>query len=165
MFRNGFRHSGPGAMVAAAFIGPGTVTVCTLAGVDFGYGLLWAMLLSVLATMVLQEMAARVGLVTGQGLTHVLREQLHNRPWSRAIVLLLILCAVVVGNAAYEAGNISGGRLGLETLLGVEGQDFARYLSLPIGAAARYGGGRGHGRARLHVHYRLGSRCGQRGRA
>ena len=136
MFHKGFRHSGPGVIVAAAFIGPGTVTVCTLAGVNFGYGLLWAMLLSVLATMVLQEMAARVGLVTGRGLTHVLREQLQNRPWSRTVVLLLVLCAVVVGNAAYEAGNISGGRLGLETLLGVEGQGIARFLSLPIGAAA-----------------------------
>jgi len=136
MFRNIFRNSGPGAMVAAAFIGPGTVTVCTLAGVEFGYELLWAMLLSILATVVLQEMAVRVGLVTGQGLTHVLREQLHSHPWSRAVVLLLILCAVVVGNAAYEAGNISGGRLGLETLFGLEGQDIARYLSLPIGAAA-----------------------------
>jgi NRAMP (natural resistance-associated macrophage protein)-like metal ion transporter len=94
------------------------------------------MLLSVLATIVLQEMAARVGLVTGQGLTHVLREQLRHRPLYRAVVLLLILCAVVVGNAAYEAGNISGGRLGLETLLGLEGQATARFLSLPIGAVA-----------------------------
>jgi NRAMP (natural resistance-associated macrophage protein)-like metal ion transporter len=130
------RHAGPGALVAAAFIGPGTVTVCTLAGIDFGYELLWAMLLSVLATMVLQEMAARLGLVTGQGLTHVLRDQLRHHPVSRVLVLLLILAAVVVGNAAYEAGNISGGRLGLETLLGVEGRAAARYLSLPIGAAA-----------------------------
>lgn len=129
-------RSGPGLLVAAAFIGPGTVTVCTLAGIDFGYELLWAMLLSVLATMVLQEMAARLGLVTGQGLTHVLREQLRHRPGSRALVLLLVLCAVVVGNAAYEAGNISGGRLGLETLLGLEGRAEARYLGLPIGAAA-----------------------------
>lgn len=130
------RHTGPGALVAAAFIGPGTVTVCTLAGVNFGYGLLWAMLLSVLATMVLQEMAACAGLVTGQGLTQVLREQLRNRPWLRFVILLLILSAVVVGNAAYEAGNISGGRLGLETLLGLEEQTAARFLSLPIGAAA-----------------------------
>ncbi len=136
MSRSGFRHSGPGVLVAAAFIGPGTVTVCTLAGVDFGHELLWAMLLSVLATMILQEMSARVGLVTGRGLTDVLREELRHRPWSRAIVLLLVLCAVVVGNAAYEAGNISGGRLGLETLLALEGRDGARYLSLVIGAAA-----------------------------
>jgi len=136
MFLKGVRHSGPGAMVAAAFIGPGTVTVCTLAGVDFGFGLLWVMLLSILATVVLQEMAARVGLVTGQGLTRVLRDQLQHRPRTRALMLLLILCAVVVGNAAYEAGNISGGRLGLETLLGLTGQPASRYLSLPIGAAA-----------------------------
>jgi manganese transport protein len=136
MFQGRFRIAGPGALIAAAFIGPGTVTVCTLAGVDFGYGLLWAMLLSVLATIVLQEMAARLGLVTGQGLTQVLREQLRHHPSARFIVLLLTLSAVVVGNAAYEAGNISGGRLGLETLLGLEGQHAARYLSIPIGAAA-----------------------------
>lgn len=136
MSRKGFLSAGPGAIVAAAFIGPGTVTVCTLAGVNFGYGLLWAMLLSVLATIVLQEMAARVGLVTGKGLTHVLREQLDQRPLIRALVLLLILAAVVVGNAAYQAGNLSGGRLGLETLLGLEGQPGARYLSVLLGAAA-----------------------------
>lgn len=136
MARNGFRSSGPGALVAAAFIGPGTVTVCTLAGVDFGYELLWAMLLSVLATMVLQEMSARIGLVTGQGLTDVLRGQLRPYPVTRVVVLLLVLCAVVVGNAAYEAGNISGGRLGLETLLALEDRDGAQYLSLVIGVAA-----------------------------
>lgn len=133
---NWFRHSGPGVLIAAAFIGPGTVTVCTLAGIEFGYGLLWAMLLSVLATVVLQEMAARLGLVTGQGLTQVLREQLRPHPVCRSLVLLLVLCAVVIGNAAYEAGNISGGRLGLETLLALEGVDGARFLSLPIGAVA-----------------------------
>ena len=50
---------GPGVLVAAAFIGPGTVTVCSIAGVKYGYLLLWALLLSVLATVILQEMAAR----------------------------------------------------------------------------------------------------------
>ena len=113
------RNSGPGALVAAAFIGPGTVTVCTIAGVSFGYDLLWAMLLSIFATIILQEMSARIGIITGQGLTAVIRQQLESRPVTRTLVLLLIICAIVVGNAAYEAGNISGGRLGLETLLGL----------------------------------------------
>lgn len=129
------KNTGPGALVAAAFIGPGTVTVCTLAGVRFGYDLLWAMLLSIAATMILQEMSARIGIITGKGLTDVIREQLSH-PVIRAIVLLLILAAVVIGNAAYEAGNISGGRLGLETLLGVSGHPNARFLSVLIGAAA-----------------------------
>ncbi len=58
---------GPGPLIAAAFIGPGTVTACTLAGVQFGYALLWAMVFSVVATMVLQEMAVRLGIVTQRG--------------------------------------------------------------------------------------------------
>ncbi len=131
-----YNNSGPGALVAAAFIGPGTVTVCTLAGVEFGYDLLWVMLLSVLATMVLQEMSARIGIVTGRGLTDVIRSQLHHQPLVRFIVLLMIVSAIVIGNAAYEAGNISGGRLGLETLLGIESASGARWLSLLIGAIA-----------------------------
>ena len=48
-------------MVTAAFIGPGTVTICTLVGVRTGSTLLWALVFSVLATIVLQEMSARVG--------------------------------------------------------------------------------------------------------
>ena len=54
---------GPGAVIAAAFIGPGTVTTATLAGAEYGVTLLWALLFSVLATLVLQEMAARLGLL------------------------------------------------------------------------------------------------------
>ena len=63
-----FKKIGPGVLVAAAFIGPGTITTCTLAGVDFGFALLWAMLLSILTTVVFQEMAARIGIITQQGL-------------------------------------------------------------------------------------------------
>ncbi len=103
--------------MAAAFIGPGTITVCTIAGVKFGYTLLWAMLLSAVATMVLQEMAARLGIVTQKGLTVLLKTQISNR-LVRTLVLGIILAAIVIGNTAYEAGNISGATLGLEALFG-----------------------------------------------
>ncbi|TNF77809.1 MAG: divalent metal cation transporter, partial [Bacteroidetes bacterium] len=63
-----FKKAGPGMLVAAAFIGPGTVTTCIRAGVDWKFGLLWALLLSVLATLVLQEMAGRLGLTTRDGI-------------------------------------------------------------------------------------------------
>jgi NRAMP (natural resistance-associated macrophage protein)-like metal ion transporter len=59
---------GPGALVTAAFIGPGTVTACTLAGANFGYALLWALVFATAATIILQEMSARLGVVTGRGL-------------------------------------------------------------------------------------------------
>ncbi|MGB5944055.1 MAG: Nramp family divalent metal transporter [Leeuwenhoekiella sp.] len=113
--KNPLKNIGPGVLVAAAFIGPGTVTVCTLAGVQFGYGLLWAMTLSIVATVILQETAARIGLVSQKGLSQVLREQLPAGPVQKT-VLGLVLAAVVIGNAAYEAGNISGGVLGLQAL-------------------------------------------------
>ncbi|WP_138433542.1 Nramp family divalent metal transporter [Winogradskyella algicola] len=115
--KNWFKNIGPGPLVAAAFIGPGTVTVCTLAGVNFGYALLWAMVLSVFATIVLQEMAARLGIIAQKGLSQVIREEVKS-PVLRGFSVVLVLSAIVVGNAAYEAGNISGGALGLETLLG-----------------------------------------------
>lgn len=117
MIKQWFQNIGPGTLVAAAFIGPGTVTLCTLAGVNFGLNLLWAMLLSVIATIVLQEMAARLGIIAQKGLSQVIREEIQN-PFFKQCVTLLILAAVVVGNASYEAGNISGGILGLETILG-----------------------------------------------
>lgn len=117
MLKKLFQNIGPGPLIAAAFIGPGTVTLCMLAGVNFGFALLWAMVLSVVATIVLQEMAARLGIITQKGLSEIIREELKN-PILRGVVITLILCAVVIGNAAYEAGNISGGALGLETLLG-----------------------------------------------
>ncbi|QTD38950.1 Nramp family divalent metal transporter [Polaribacter batillariae] len=117
MIKNWFQNIGPGTLVAAAFIGPGTVTVCTLAGVNFGFNLLWAMLLSMIATIVLQEMAARLGIISQKGLSEVIREEIKI-PFLKHFVTLLILAAIVVGNASYEAGNISGGILGLETIFG-----------------------------------------------
>jgi len=115
--KNWFKNIGPGPLVAAAFIGPGTVTLCTIAGVNFGYALLWAMGLSVIATIVLQEMSARLGIISQKGLSEIIRTEISN-PFVRGLTIILILSAIVIGNAAYEAGNISGGVLGLETIIG-----------------------------------------------
>ncbi|MCM4168231.1 Divalent metal cation transporter MntH [Arenibacter antarcticus] len=127
-----FRKMGPGVLIAAAFIGPGTVTACTLAGVQFGYSLLWAMMLSVIATVVLQEMAARLGVVTQKGLATVIKDQL-TVPWIRNMVLGLILGAIVLGNAAYEGGNIGGASLGLEAIFG---DGLLAYYPYAVGAVA-----------------------------
>lgn len=139
MIKNWFKNIGPGTLVAAAFIGPGTVTVCTLAGAQFGLSLLWAMVLSIIATIVLQEMAARLGIITQKGLSEIIRIEISN-PIIRKIIMALILAAIFIGNAAYEAGNISGSVLGLEAILGnsrwnIEGFSF-NYLSLFIGVIA-----------------------------
>lgn len=107
---------GPGPLIAAAFIGPGTVTICTLAGVEFGYDLLWALLLSIITTLVLQEMASRIGLISQKGILENLKNTIEH-PVLKLFSLLLVLMAVVLGNAAYEAGNITGGALGLALLI------------------------------------------------
>ncbi len=117
MMKKWFKNIGPAPLVAAAFIGPGTVTVCTLAGVKFGFALLWAMVLSIIATIVLQEMAARLGIISQKGLSEVIRSELKH-PIFKMLALVLILSAIVIGNAAYEAGNISGGVLGMEAIFG-----------------------------------------------
>lgn len=139
MIKKWFQNIGPGTLVAAAFIGPGTVTLCTIAGVNFGFNLLWAMLLSIIATIVLQEMAARLGIITQKGLSEVIREEIKV-PFLKHFITLLILSAIVIGNASYEAGNISGGILGLETILGEVsyhlGELRINLLSLAIGIIA-----------------------------
>ena len=109
------KNIGPGALIAAAFIGPGTVTACTLAGANYGYTLLWALLFATVATIILQEMSARLGLVTQQGLGETLRIMLNQSVWKWPL-FSLIMVALYLGNAAYEAGNLSGAALGIEAL-------------------------------------------------
>ena len=103
---------GPGAMIAAAFIGPGTVTTATLAGGNFGFTLLWAIAFSVVATLTLQEMTARLGAVAQVGLGEAIAVRTSNNifRWPAA---MLVIAAIVIGNAAYEAGNITGAGAGL----------------------------------------------------
>ena len=115
--KNCFKNRGPATLIAAAFIGPGTVTLCTIAGVNFGFDLLWAMLLSIFATIILQEMSARLGIISQKGLSEVIKQEIKNS-FLNKIIIGLILSAIVIGNASYEAGNISGGILGLETIFG-----------------------------------------------
>ena len=111
---------GPAMLVTAAFIGPGTVTACVSAGMDFGYALLWALGFATIATIVLQNMAARVALVTGKGLAEAIIDAAPNNllKW---VIGLLIFTALAIGNAAYEAGNLVGAGIGL-SLAGLTGE-------------------------------------------
>ncbi len=103
---------GPGPLITAAFIGPGTVTVCTLAGIRFDFTLLWALALSVIATVFLQELSGRLGIVTRMDLSQLVRNKTTTK-WSRYSIMALILLAIGIGNAAYQSGNITGTYLGL----------------------------------------------------
>ncbi|WP_428820279.1 Nramp family divalent metal transporter [Microbulbifer sp. MCCC 1A16149] len=108
---------GPATMVAAAFIGPGTVITASLAGANYGYALLWALLFAIVASIILQEMSARLGLVTGEGLGENIRDALRQ-PLLRWPAMALVISAIVIGNAAYESGNLAGASAGMKLLAG-----------------------------------------------
>lgn len=126
---------GPGALVAAAFIGPGTVTTCTIAGAQFGFALLWGLVFATFATIILQSMAARLGAGAGLGLGEALMSGAGHR-LQKIVLAGLVVIALGVGNAAYESGNISGGALGLEAMLGDSSQNYRRIAVIAIAAIA-----------------------------
>ena len=111
-------RAGPGFLVAAAFIGPGTLVTASRAGAGYGTALLWAVLFSVVTTAILQDMAARVGLAGRRGLAEAIRDSLAN-PWLRAGALGLIATTILVGNAAFQTGNLLGASLGVSLLTGL----------------------------------------------
>ncbi|MEP1145014.1 MAG: Nramp family divalent metal transporter [Henriciella sp.] len=107
---------GPGVLVAAAFIGPGTVTACTLAGSDFGFALVWALIFATVSTIILQDMAARLGAGAQLGLGEALMQSAPG-PAAKWAIGGLVFAALLVGNCAYEGGNLAGGALGIDALL------------------------------------------------
>ena len=109
------RRFGPGMLVAAAFIGPGTVTTASIAGANFGFVLMWALLLSIIVTFVLQEMSSRLGIVSGLGLSEALRSSINNH-FLKVFLMILIVSALGIGNAAFEVGNITGAAIGLSQI-------------------------------------------------
>lgn len=123
---------GPAALVTAAFIGPGTITMCILTGIRSGFTLLWAMLLSIFITIFIQNTAARIAWTTRKGLAESVLKQTQN-PIVKWLLRALLIGAIFIGNAAYEAGNLSGGLIGLKGMLGINSLPIAGNLDvLPL---------------------------------
>ncbi|MCT1902779.1 Nramp family divalent metal transporter [Oceanobacillus sojae] len=122
---------GPGAIITASFIGPGTVTTATRAGAGFGFALLWAVIFSIVATIILQEMVARIGIVTQQGLGENIRELFKNQILKFAAVWI-VLIAVCVGCAAYISGDLLGTSLGVSYLTGISENHVAPIIGIII---------------------------------
>ncbi len=106
-----------GAVISAAFLGPGTVTTAARAGAAHGLSLLWALAFSTAACLILQEASARMTLRSGLPLGKALRQRFEQGAGS-TLVLIVVLGAVVLGCAAYEAGNILGGVAGAGLAVG-----------------------------------------------
>ncbi|PNZ91024.1 Nramp family divalent metal transporter [Staphylococcus pettenkoferi] len=103
-------------IITASFIGPGTVTTMTQSGADFGYSLLWAVVFSVIATIVVQEMIIRLSLVTREGLGEAIQSLLQHKV-GKFILVWFILIVVTLGCAAYISGDLIGTSLGAAYLL------------------------------------------------
>lgn len=132
---------GPGVLVAAAFIGPGTVTACTLAGANFGFALLWALIFATIATIILQDMAARLGAGAKLGLGEALMQSAPSTTVKWAMGGL-VFAALLIGNCAYEGGNLAGGALGMDAILSnaSPGQNvLVAVLALIAGTAVLFG--------------------------
>ena len=130
---------GPGILVTAAFIGPGTITTCSVAGIAYGASLLWALAISILAGMILQEMTARLGVLGRVDLAEALRD-LGKSAVPRIGVFLLVGIAVGFGCAAYETGNLIGAGLGLETAVGGDRRWWACLVGVVAGGLLLSGG-------------------------
>lgn len=104
------------SVLSAAFIGPGTITTAASAGANYGYTLLWALLFSVTACVILQEAAARLTIVSGRNLGEAIYHRFNKTIPGKALIYL-ILTTILLGCAAYEAGNILGAVAGASLLL------------------------------------------------
>lgn len=132
------KNIGPGAIVAAAIVGPGTITAASQAGAGFGATLIWALVFSVLATMFLQEMSTRLGIMTRKDLGTAFREQFDN-PILKFIAVAIVIAAIGIGNAAYETGNIVGGASGIAIITGTPIRLWGIVLGVGIGLLLWFG--------------------------
>jgi NRAMP (natural resistance-associated macrophage protein)-like metal ion transporter len=114
---------GPGFITANVDNDPGGILTYSQAGAKYGYALLWTLIPTTLALIVVQEMAARMGAVTGKGLSDLIREEFGLRA---TFITMAILGLADFGNIAAEFAGIASG-------MGVFG--VTKYLSVPIGAA------------------------------
>jgi Mn2+/Fe2+ NRAMP family transporter len=118
-----FAVFGPGFITANVDNDAGGILTYSSAGAKFGYALLWTLIPTTIALIVVQEMAARMGAVTGKGLSDLIREEFGLR--------LTVFTMLILGIADF--GNIAAEFAGLASGMGIFGA--SKYIVVPIGAA------------------------------
>ena len=113
---------GPGIITANVDNDAGGITTYSVAGAHYGYSLLWIMPLLALALIIVQEMSARLGVVTGKGLADLIRESLGVR------LTAIIIGIMVIANLANTVSEFAGVAASLE-IFGV-----SKYIAVPIAA-------------------------------
>ena len=115
---------GPGIITANVDNDAGGITTYSVSGANYGYALLWMMPLVAIALIIVQEMSARLGVVTGKGLADLIRERMGVR------VTALILAVLVFVNLANTVSEFAGVAASME-IFGI-----SKYISVPIAAIA-----------------------------
>lgn len=115
---------GPGIITANVDNDAGGIATYSVAGAQYGYALLWSLIPMLVVLFMIQEMVARLGVVTGKGLSDLIREQYGVR------VTFFTMLALLITNF----GNITAEFAGLAASLEIFG--VSRYVSVPLGAAA-----------------------------
>lgn len=123
---------GPGFLIVGSFIGPGTVTSSTKAGADYGFQMFWCIIFSVIAVIVMQGMAARLGIVTQMGLAENLVKDFEDRPVLRNLLCGLVAVAITIGGFAYMSGDLTGTAIGISALTGISTRIIAPVWGLCI---------------------------------
>jgi Mn2+/Fe2+ NRAMP family transporter len=113
---------GPGFVTANVDNDPGGILTYSQAGAEFGYTLLWTLVPTTIALIVVQEMAARMGVATGKGLSDLIREEFGLR---MTFLAMFLLSLADLGNIMAEFAGIASGM----AIFGV-----SKYISVPIGA-------------------------------
>lgn len=116
------KAAGPGAVITSAFIGPGTITTATNAGVNFGYALLWAVVFSGIASIVIMNMASRIAIFGKQNVIASSIDMFsRHKAWKYFIYTLVTLVVILTG-FGFESGNLIGATTGLSDLTGMSTQ-------------------------------------------
>lgn len=102
------------SVISAAFIGPGTITTAITSGATHRLQLLWAVTLGTLGCLVLQEVSARIVISSGLNLRQAVQKA-FGETWGKSL-MVFVGGTVMLGCAAYEAGNILGAVSGLNLL-------------------------------------------------
>lgn len=105
----------------------GGIYTYSVAGARFGYSLLWTLIPIMVALIVVQEMAARMGIVTGKGLADLIREEYGFRT---TFILMILLLVANLGNTIANFAGLASGM----SLFGV-----SRYIAVPLGALIVWG--------------------------
>jgi NRAMP (natural resistance-associated macrophage protein)-like metal ion transporter len=115
-----FAILGPGIITGSVDNDAGGITVYSVAGATYGYGLIWTLIPSFIVLLVIQEMNARMGIVTGKGLSDLIRE---NAGMKITFFIFIGLLFSNIGNTTTEFAGVAGSM----EIFGV-----SKYISVPI---------------------------------